>query len=95
MEIDLLRATAADLQDLLNSGQLTSLELVRQCHRQILRHNHRLKALITTTPLTYLEDVATKMDQERQRGCIRSPLHGIPFVVKVVHVLSCRQLHMY
>ncbi|OAQ62037.1 amidase family protein [Pochonia chlamydosporia 170] len=82
MEIDLLRATAADLHDLLNSGQLTSLELVQQCHRQILRHNDRLKALITITPSEYLEDVATKMDQERQRGCIRSPLHGIPFVVK-------------
>lgn len=33
--------------------------------------------------------VAQAMDEERENGSIRSPLHGIPIMVKDVSDLSC------
>lgn len=83
-EVDLLRATAAELQSLLASGELTSLHLVQLCHQQMIDHNDRLRAVISISPLHYTETVARKLDEERERGLLRGPLHGIPLIVKVV-----------
>lgn len=82
-KVDLLRSTAAELQALIGAGELTSLELVQQCHQQILHHNERLKAIISISPLNFIEKVAKQLDLERQRGTLRSSLHGIPVIVKV------------
>ncbi|KAI4649794.1 uncharacterized protein J4E79_009639 [Alternaria viburni] len=82
MELDLLKITASELQRLLSVGRITSLDLVRQYHAQILKHNDRLKAMISISPLPHLEKIAAKLDDERRRGVVRSGMHGIPFVVK-------------
>jgi hypothetical protein len=87
MKINLLEVTAAELQKLLHDGTTTSLELVRQYREQILRHNDRLKAMISIAPLAQVEKVASKLDDERRNGTTRSPLHGIPFIIKVTRLL--------
>ncbi|KAI4923842.1 hypothetical protein J4E85_007998 [Alternaria conjuncta] len=82
MKPDLLNVTASELQRLLTDGRITSLDLVRQYHNQIFKHNDRLKAMISISPLPHLEMIAVKLDDERRRGVVRSALHGIPFIVK-------------
>ena len=83
MKINLLKTAAVDLQHLLSKEELTSVELVQQCHRQILAHNGQLKAIISISPLSYTEKNASQLDKERREGSLRGPLHGIPFIVKV------------
>ncbi|KAI4609138.1 hypothetical protein J4E83_008779 [Alternaria metachromatica] len=82
MELDLLNVTASELQRLLTDGKITSLDLVRQYHAQILKHNDRLKAMISISPLPHLEKIAAKLDEERRRGVVRGGMHGVPFIVK-------------
>lgn len=83
MKINLSRTTAVELQHLLSKGELTSAKLVRQCHQQRLAHNGRLRAIISMSPLSYTEKIASKLDMERREGSLRGPLHGIPLIVKV------------
>lgn len=83
MKLDLLKVTAAELQGMLAKGELTSLELVRHYHKQMVKHNEKLKAMISISPLSYTEKIARKLDEERSNGAIRGPLHGIPFIIKV------------
>ena len=83
MKIDLLKTTAVDLQHSLSKGELTSVELVQQYHRQMLAHNRRLRAIISISPLSYTKKIAWQLDKERREGSLRGPLHGIPFIVKV------------
>lgn len=81
--IDLLTIDAKGLQSLLANGELTSLDLVRQCLAQIQKHDGYLHAMIKTTPIQILEKTAKSLDQERAVGILRGPLHGIPILVKV------------
>lgn len=39
--------------------------------------------------------IAAESDDERKRGIVRGPLHGIPFVVKDVRLVSSGSLHIY
>jgi len=82
MKLDLLTITASELQRLLSDGKITSLDLVRQYHAQILKPNDRLKAMIFISLLPHLEKIAAKLDEERQRGVVRGGMHGVPFIVK-------------
>lgn len=52
-----------ELQQLMSTGKLTSLELVRQCHQQMLHHNERLRAVISISPLSYTEKLARQFDE--------------------------------
>ncbi|KAJ8132474.1 hypothetical protein O1611_g1152 [Lasiodiplodia mahajangana] len=83
--LDLVRMTAVDLQGLLRTGKLTSVELIKETLAQINRHNIdglMLKALISTAPEDNLIEIAAALDVERSEGKIRGPLHGIPVLVK-------------
>ncbi|PTB50725.1 hypothetical protein M431DRAFT_511647 [Trichoderma harzianum CBS 226.95] len=79
---NILTATADDLQRELSSGGITSKQLVKIYLSQIERHNDYLKAVISIAPEALLLERATILDDERQRGKLRSPLHGIPILVK-------------
>lgn len=79
---DILTATADDLQRELSSGGINSKQLVKIYLSQIERHNDYLKAVISTAPEALLLERAAILDDERQRGKLRSPLHGIPILVK-------------
>ncbi|KAK1245164.1 hypothetical protein MKX08_004793 [Trichoderma sp. CBMAI-0020] len=78
--IDLLTATAEDLQQLLKAGELTSLELVDRCFAQIDRHDDYLRAVLQRNPQA--RTVAATLDLERKNGHLRGPLHGIPILIK-------------
>lgn len=85
-KIDLARATASGLQTLLNSGEITSVDLVEQSLEQIELHNTRglnLRALIFVAPEKLALARAAELDAERAAGKLRGPLHGIPILVKV------------
>lgn len=83
--IDPLTTTAEELQELLTSGHLTSLDLINIYLGQIEQHNKnglKLNAIISTAPYHIVAEQARILDAERVAGSVRGPLHGIPVVVK-------------
>lgn len=83
---NLLTATAADLSRLLAEKKITAVELVELYLQQITLHNHqgmKLHAVISTAPRPALIEYAKQLDEELGAGKFRSPLHGIPIIVKV------------
>lgn len=84
-EFDPLVVSAFELSELLNAQAISSVEIVELYLQQIEQHNRRgrqLRALISVAPKHELLKLAKKLDDERLRGKIRGPLHGIPIVVK-------------
>ncbi|KAL6789708.1 amidase signature enzyme [Trichoderma sp. SZMC 28012] len=78
--IDLLTATAEELQQLLKAGELTSVELVDRFFAQIDKHDNYLRAVLQRNP--HARAVAAALDLERKNGHLRGPLHGIPILIK-------------
>lgn len=83
---DPLRATACDLQRLLEGGTISSFDIVQVYLRQIDFYGHRLHAVIQTTPVELLKKRTAELDDERKNGKIRGSLHGIPILIKVQHL---------
>ena len=84
-EFDPLVVSAYELSEMLNAQCMTSVEIVKAYLHQIEQHNRRgrqLRALISVAPRHELLKWARKLDTERARGKRRSPLHGIPVVLK-------------
>lgn len=83
---DPITTSAAQLQDLLQAGSLSTVDIVHTYLARIEKHNHhglKLNALISVAPLDILTQTAQALDKEREDGRIRSKLHGIPIVLKV------------
>jgi amidase len=78
--IDIEERSISELQDYLRNAAFTTTELVQCYLRRIEMVNPRLKAVIELNP-DALHD-ATRLDDERKNGQVRSRLHGIPFIVK-------------
>jgi hypothetical protein len=84
--IDVLTATASDLRKLLDSGEVSSVELVGLYLGQIARHNKQglmLNAMISTASANRVLEEARMLDSERAQKGPRSKLHGIPIILKV------------
>ncbi len=64
----------------MNSGALTSAQLVTNYLNQIASLNPLLHAVIETNPDAL--SIAQARDKERKTGKLRGPLHGIPIIVK-------------
>lgn len=64
----------------LNSRVFSSVELVEYCLTKIEREDKYFNAIAFKNPNS--EVLAKELDNERSRGCVRGPLHGIPLVVK-------------
>ncbi|KAG9313686.1 amidase signature enzyme [Chiua virens] len=80
---DLYEAGLTELQAGLTSGQFCSVELVKAYFRRIDEVNLQgpaLRAIIETNPSALAE--AAKLDHERSLSGPRSPLHGIPVLLK-------------
>jgi Amidase len=93
---DPLRVSALDLQNLLDRGHITTTSVIETYLAQIEAHNHnglKLHCMITTASKESLVKQATTLDRERKAGKIRSPLHGIPIIVKVSK--RTRPLNLY
>jgi len=84
LQFDVLTTTAAELQSYLCSGKLTSARLVEVFLSEIEKYNGYLRAVIATAPKSTVMKIATALDEERSNGTTRSPLHGLPILVKVL-----------
>ncbi|KAF2734772.1 amidase signature enzyme [Polyplosphaeria fusca] len=85
LDFDPLTVSAFELSEMLDAQVITSVEIVEAYLHQIEQHNRRgrqLRALISVAPKHEVLRIAKKLDDERARGKRRSPLHGIPVIVK-------------
>src|SRR5262245_10680244 len=81
--IDLDSATVADINRAFDAGTLTAEKLVQLCLARIDefdRKGPKLDAVMTLNPKAL--DTARALDAERKSKGKRSPLHGIPVVLK-------------
>lgn len=88
---DVLTTTITNLQDLLQSRQTTSVDIVEAHLAQIEKHNKAglgLRAIISTAPRHIVLARAAELDRERANGNVRSALHGIPIILKDVVITS-------
>ena len=77
---DLGHATIAEMRRELESGRVTSRELVLQSLARIASYEDVLNATIAVNPRAVAE--AEALDRERAAGRVRGPLHGIPIALK-------------
>jgi amidase len=75
-----IEATIPELQELMSSGMLTSVQLTTSYLERIATFNPLLHAVIETNPDALT--IAAALDAERQSGRLQGPLHGIPILVK-------------
>jgi amidase len=81
--IDFDTATIAELNAAFSAGTLTSEKLVQLCLARIQAYDHQgpaLNAVLAINPRAL--DIARSLDAERKTKGPRSPLHGIPVVLK-------------
>ena len=83
VSVNALTADVHLLQTLLGEGSIKSVDLVNTYLAQIRKHDDYLHAMLSKPSSDALLKVAAKLDEERLNGNIRSPLHGIPIVIKV------------
>src|SRR4030095_14640524 len=79
-DFDFLEKSIPELQAAMASGQLSSKDLVKGYLRRIGSLNSLLNSVIETNPNAV--SIAQHLDNERRRGQVRGPLHGIPILVK-------------
>lgn len=70
----------ASLQAAMSSGELTAVALVTHYQQRITALDPQLHAIIELNPEAL--DIARALDAERTAGQVRSPLHGIPVLIK-------------
>ncbi len=80
--IDLMDATVADLQEEMEAGHVTSVQLVQMYIDRIEAYDKELdlNSVIALNPEAFSD--ALELDLERSGGLVRGPLHGIPVIVK-------------
>ncbi|KAJ5541218.1 amidase signature enzyme [Penicillium frequentans] len=82
MTFKALTTNAVDLQQLLEGYKTTSAQIVEEYLAQIDRYEPALNALLSPAPRDKVLKVAKARDEERQKGQIRGPFHGIPIILK-------------
>lgn len=83
--VSTLALTASDAQRQIQKGTITSVDLTKACLDQVARHNHagmHINGIISVAPREKLLTAAEELDAESRNGVLRSPLHGIPIVLK-------------
>src|SRR4030081_3016334 len=83
--VDFDALTIADIAHAFDSGALTSEKLVQLCLARIQAYDRQgpsLRAVLTLNPKAL--ETARALDAERKAKGPRSPLHGIPIIVKDV-----------
>ena len=79
-DFTVVESTIPELQALMESGALTSRELVQRYLIRIAFYEDQLNAAVTVNPNALTE--ADVLDAERAAGNVRGPLHGIPIALK-------------
>ena len=82
LEIDfsLDEVTIASLQDMMQAGELNSVQIVNYYLNRINEIDPQLNSILEINPEAL--QIAQNLDLERLAGQIRSPLHGIPVLLK-------------
>ena len=73
-------ATIDDLQSHLSTGRLTSVQLAVCYLQRHIQTAQYINSVLEVNP--DLLTIAAELDDERRRGRVRGPLHGVPFAVK-------------
>src|SRR5438876_46241 len=82
-----VEASISEMQKAMREKRVTSRELVQQYLTRIALYDGRLHATISVDPNALKE--AERLDQERARGRLRGPLHGIPIALKdIIHTTN-------
>jgi amidase len=82
-ELDLSTATIADLESAMKAGTLTSEKLTQLYLERIAAYDKQgptINTVIAANPKAL--ETARALDAERKAGKVRSPIHGIPIVLK-------------
>ena len=82
-DFEVAEASIPALQDAMAAGQITSVQLVDAYLARIEAYDRAgpaLNTIIRVNPLA--RDQAAALDMERSAGTVRSPLHGIPVLMK-------------
>lgn len=77
---ELLEITIPQLQAKMRSGELTARRLTEMYLERIKQIDPKTKSVIEINPDAVT--IADQLDRERRRGKVRSPLHGIPILIK-------------
>ncbi|RKD92345.1 amidase [Mangrovibacterium diazotrophicum] len=77
---DLNEFTVGQFQQFMADGELSSVELCRKYLARIELVDPFLKSVIELNPDAL--EIAKQMDDERAKGQVRGPLHGIPILIK-------------
>ena len=75
-----LEVSIPEMQQAMETGQITSRELVEQYLIRIALYEERVNAVIAVNPNALAD--ADRLDAERAAGQVRGPLHGIPVALK-------------
>ncbi len=78
---DLSSLSLEEVSRLVQKKSVSPVELTRSCLERIERLNPKLNAFITVTAAQSLAQ-ARELENDRQRGKWRGPLHGIPIALK-------------
>ena len=79
--------TLVDAARRMAAGATSAAQLVREVLAAIESKDKDLNAFVHVAPAAALFEEANALDRERERGTLRSPLHGIPISIKdIVHV---------
>lgn len=78
--VELEEATVASLRSTMASGHVTSKSIIQGYLARIADLDKKLNSIIEVNPDALA--IADQMDREQKAGKIRSPLHGIPVVIK-------------
>ncbi|PYL07147.1 MAG: hypothetical protein DME34_07490 [Verrucomicrobia bacterium] len=79
-DFDFVEASIPQLQAAMAAGQITSRELTQGYIDRIQSLNPLLHSVIELNPNAIA--IAVSLDNERRKGQLRGPLHGIPILVK-------------
>lgn len=77
---ELRETTVAELQQKMESGELTAETVCQSYLERIEMLNPVLRAVIEVNPDAI--EIARKLDEERKKGNVRGSLHGIPIMIK-------------
>src|SRR5215207_1284821 len=77
---ELVEISISELQARMRAGSLTARRLVEMYTERIRQIDPKLRSVIEINPDA--PAVADQLDRERKRGKLRSPMHGIPVLIK-------------
>lgn len=79
-DLSLEEASIASLQNMMQTGELNSVQLVNYYLNRITEIDSQLNSILEINPDAL--QIAQNLDLERQAGQVRSSLHGIPVLLK-------------